>query len=107
MQMSNKELMNVAHFCNSFPCTDLSYEVVNGENFACMGRVCVEVSLKQDLEGRREVGEEGWWVVAGDTETNQLLAIKRVSLLRKMKVALEFDTTGGSSLSRLVGPTES
>lgn len=36
-------------------------------------------------------------MVVGESETNQLLAIKRVSLQRKLKVKVEFDapTEGG------------
>ena len=59
-------------------------------------------TLERDLEGRTEVGpvdaprypkakEEGWWLIVGDTKTNLLLAIKRVSLQRRLKAKLEFD----------------
>ena len=34
--------------------------------------------------------EEGWWLVVGDTKSNTLLAIKRVSLQRRSKVKLDF-----------------
>ncbi|KAJ0077785.1 hypothetical protein Patl1_36626 [Pistacia atlantica] len=34
--------------------------------------------------------EEGWWLVVGDTKTNQLVAIKRASLQRKSRVKLDF-----------------
>ncbi|CAE5958112.1 unnamed protein product [Arabidopsis arenosa] len=63
--------------------------------------VTLQVMLERDMEGRTEVGpvdslrypktkEEGWRLVVGDTKTNQLLAIKRVSLQRKAKVKLDF-----------------
>lgn len=59
------------------------------------------MTLERELEGRAEVGpvdaqrypmtkEEGWWLVVGDTSTNQLLAIKRVALQRRAKVKLNF-----------------
>ncbi len=34
--------------------------------------------------------EEGWWVVIGDTKTNSLLSIKRLTLQQKAKVKLDF-----------------
>ncbi|XP_069155862.1 DExH-box ATP-dependent RNA helicase DExH12-like [Solanum lycopersicum] len=58
----------------------------------------VQVQLLRDTEvgpviaprypGTKE--EEGWWLVIGDTMSNQLLAIKRVTLQRKSKVKLDF-----------------
>lgn len=33
---------------------------------------------------------EAWWVVVGDKKKNTLLAIKRVTLLRKTRARLEF-----------------
>ena len=34
--------------------------------------------------------DEGWWVVVGDPATKTLLAIKRITLQRRLKVKLEF-----------------
>ena len=34
--------------------------------------------------------EEGWWVVIGDTKSNSLLSIKRLTLQQKAKVKLDF-----------------
>ncbi|GAB4840529.1 DExH-box ATP-dependent RNA helicase DExH12 [Ancistrocladus abbreviatus] len=62
--------------------------------------ISLVVTLERHLEGRSEVGpveaprypkakEEGWWLLVGDTESNQLLAIRRVTLQRKSKVKLE------------------
>jgi pre-mRNA-splicing helicase BRR2 len=34
--------------------------------------------------------EEGWWLVIGDSSTNQLLAIKTVALQKRARVKLEF-----------------
>lgn len=105
LQMSDTQLMDIARFCNRFPNIDLTYEVVDGDDITAGEDISVHVSLERDLEGRMEVGpvdaprypktkEEGWWLVVGDTKTNQLLAIKRVTLQRKSRVKLDFTAPG-------------
>ncbi|CAO2814579.1 unnamed protein product [Amaranthus hypochondriacus] len=101
LQMSDSQLLDIARFCNRFPNIDMTYEVVDSDNIGAGEDITLVVSLERDLEGRSEVGpvdalrypkskEEGWWLVVGDTKTNQLLAIKRVTLQRKSKVKLDF-----------------
>ncbi|KAJ6760914.1 SEC63 DOMAIN-CONTAINING [Salix purpurea] len=101
LQMSDSQLLDIVRFCNRFPNIDMSYEVMDGDNVRAGEDITLLVTLERDLEGRTEVGpvdsprypkakEEGWWLVVGDTKSNQLLAIKRVSLQRKSKVKLEF-----------------
>ncbi|MCL7047252.1 hypothetical protein MKW94_014479 [Papaver nudicaule] len=101
LQMSDSQLQDIARFCNRFPNIDMTYEVLESDNVVAGDDVSMQVTLERDLEGRSEVGsvdaprypkskEEGWWLVIGDSKTNQLLAIKRVSLQRKSKVKLEF-----------------
>ncbi|KAJ4827132.1 DExH-box ATP-dependent RNA helicase DExH12 [Turnera subulata] len=105
LQMSDSQLLDIVRFCNRFPNIDMSYEVVDGDNVRTGEDVTLLVTLERDMEGRTEVGpvdaarypkakEEGWWLVVGDTKSNQLLAIKRVSLQRKSKVKLEFAAPG-------------
>ncbi|XP_059634391.1 DExH-box ATP-dependent RNA helicase DExH12-like [Cornus florida] len=101
LQMSDAQLIDIARFCNRFPNIDLEYEVLDNENVMAGEDVTLQVSLERDLERGTEVGpvdaprypkakEEGWWLVIGDTESNQLLAIKRVSLQRRTRVKLDF-----------------
>ena len=101
LQMSDSQLLDIARFCNRFPNIDMTYEVLDSDNLRAGDDVMLQVTLERDLEGRTEVGpveaprypkakEEGWWLVVGDTRSNQLLAIKRVALQRKSKVKLEF-----------------
>ncbi|XP_026402952.1 DExH-box ATP-dependent RNA helicase DExH12-like [Papaver somniferum] len=101
LQMSDSQLLDIARFCNRFPNIDMTYEVLESDNVMAGDDISLQVTLERDLEGRSEVGpvdaprypkakEEGWWLVVGDSKTNQLLAIKRVSLQRKSKVKLEF-----------------
>ncbi|XP_050942555.1 DExH-box ATP-dependent RNA helicase DExH12-like [Cucumis melo] len=107
LQMSDSQLLDIARFCNRFPNIDMAYEVLDGENVAAGENITLQVTLERDLDGRTEVGpvdalrypkakEEGWWLVVGDTKSNQLLAIKRVSLQRKAKVKLDFTAPAGT-----------
>ncbi|KAJ0262082.1 Brr2 [Hirschfeldia incana] len=101
LKMKDTELLDIARFCNRFPNIDLTYEIVGSEDVTPGREVTLQVTLERDMEGRTEVGaveaprypktkEEGWWLVVGDTKTNQLVAIKRVSLQKKAKVKLDF-----------------
>ncbi|XP_030492966.2 DExH-box ATP-dependent RNA helicase DExH12 [Cannabis sativa] len=101
LQMTDSQLLDIAKFCNRFPNIDMSYEVLEGDNVTAGDVVTLQVTLERDLEGRTEVGpvdaprypkakEEGWWLVVGDTKSNSLIVIKRVSLQRKLKVKLDF-----------------
>lgn len=103
LQMSDSQLSEIAHFCNRFPNINMSYEVLDGDDIGPGENVTLQVTLERELEGQppSEVGrvhaprypkekEEGWWLVVGDTGTNQLLAIKRVSVQRRSKVKLVF-----------------
>ncbi|KAJ1698273.1 hypothetical protein LUZ63_006785 [Rhynchospora breviuscula] len=103
LQMSDAQLMDIVRFCNRYPNIDMAYEVLDGEDVGPGDNVTLQVTLERDLEGMSEVGpvdaqrfpkpkEEGWWLVVGDTSTNQLLAIKRVALQRRAKVKLTFVT---------------
>ncbi|CAN6808070.1 unnamed protein product [Brassica oleracea] len=103
LQMSNTQLLDIARFCNRYPNIDLAYEVVDSKEVTPGKEITLQVMLERDMEmeGRTHVGsvdaprypktkEEGWWVVVGDTKTNQLLAIKRIYLQEKAKVRLAF-----------------
>ncbi|CAH2058393.1 unnamed protein product [Thlaspi arvense] len=101
LQMTDAQLFDIARFCNSFPNIDVTYEVVGGNEVTPGKEITLQVMLERDMEGRSEVGpvdaprypkakEEGWWLVVGETKTNQLLAIKRISLQRSAKVKLAF-----------------
>ncbi|CAA7057085.1 unnamed protein product [Microthlaspi erraticum] len=101
LQMPDAQLLDIARFCNRFPNIDLTYEVVDSSEVTIRKEITLQVTVERDMEGRTEVGhvdaprypkakEEGWWLVVGDAKTNQLLAIKRISLQQKAKVKLAF-----------------
>lgn len=63
----------------------------------------VQVSLERDMDENERLGPvhapfypaekvEGWWLIVGDPHSNQLLAIKRVTLTKpQLTTALEFE----------------
>ncbi|GBG66811.1 hypothetical protein CBR_g70690 [Chara braunii] len=101
LQMTKEQLIDIARVCNRFPNIDLTKEIADEDDIAVGDTVTLLVTLERDMESGQDVGlvdapryprmkEEGWWLVVGDCKSNQLLAIKRVSLQRKAKVKLEF-----------------
>ena len=101
LQMSDAQLMDIARVCNRFPNIDLAHDVLDTDDIAPGETVTLQVTLEREMEGRQDLGpvdaprfpkpkEEGWWLVVGDPKSNQLLAIKRVSLQRRSKVKLDF-----------------
>jgi pre-mRNA-splicing helicase BRR2 len=95
----------------------LAYEVMEKEGLQSGKPVNIEVKLEREDEVRRHgyvlfsdtiiicsgqvtgpviapffptKREEGWWVIVGDSKTNSLLSIKRLTLQQKAKFKLDF-----------------
>merc|ERR1712112_348703 len=81
LNMSDIQMADVARFCNRYPNIELTYDVLDKEGLASGQTVNIEVKLER---------EEGWWVVIGDSKTNSLLSIKRLTLQQKAKFKLDF-----------------
>jgi len=105
LQMTPKQLADAAVFCNRYPNVDVTYSVKNENNLTAGSTVTLDIQLERELDEGEEVGPvyallypkekaEGWWIVIGDSKTNQLLAIKRVTLGRKANSRLEFPAPG-------------
>uniref|UniRef100_A0A8C5RUU1 SEC63 domain-containing protein n=1 Tax=Laticauda laticaudata TaxID=8630 RepID=A0A8C5RUU1_LATLA len=104
LQLSDTQIADVARFCNRYPNIELSYEVVERDSIRSGGPVIVLVQLEREEEVTGPViaplfpqkREEGWWVVIGDSKSNSLISIKRLTLQQKAKVKLDFvaPTTG-------------
>uniref|UniRef100_A0A8C9G6L8 Activating signal cointegrator 1 complex subunit 3 n=1 Tax=Pavo cristatus TaxID=9049 RepID=A0A8C9G6L8_PAVCR len=98
LQLSEAQIADVARFCNRYPNIELSYEVVEKESIRSGGPVVVLVQLEREEEVTGPViaplfpqkREEGWWVVIGDSKSNSLISIKRLTLQQKAKVKLDF-----------------
>ncbi|CAI9738835.1 small nuclear ribonucleoprotein 200 kDa helicase-like [Octopus vulgaris] len=98
LQLSDTEMAGVARFCNRYPNIELTFEVQDKDIIKSGSTVNVLVTLEREDEITGPViapffpqkREEGWWVVIGDSKTNSLLSIKRLTLQQKAKVKLDF-----------------
>ena len=95
-------------FCNSYPNVDVSFEVQDPDDVTAGDPVELIVTLERDIDeeemDEEEISQlgvvsaplypkekkEGWWIVVGDTSTNTLHSLKRISLSQSQKVKLEF-----------------
>ncbi|KAH1038232.1 hypothetical protein J1N35_039975 [Gossypium stocksii] len=89
-------LLDIAKFYNRFPNIDLSYEVIDSDNVRTGENVTLQITLDNETQVEPvdaprypKAKDEGWWLVIGETISNQLVAIKRVSIQRKANVKLE------------------
>ncbi|BES87457.1 U5 small nuclear ribonucleoprotein 200 kDa [Nesidiocoris tenuis] len=102
LQLTDAQMMDVAKFCNRYPNIELTYEVQNKERIRSGNLVNVVVNLEREDDVTGPVispffphkREEGWWVVIGEPKANSLLSIKRLTLLQKAKVKLDFVAPG-------------
>ena len=90
--MSNKTVLP------RYPNIELSYEVLDKEDLASGQTINIEVKLEREDEVTGPViapffptkREEGWWVIIGDSKSNSLLSIKRLTLQQKAKFKLDY-----------------
>jgi len=108
LRLPDEKMADVAVFCNSYPNVDVTYEVQDPDDVTAGDPVEISVTLERDIdeedmdeEELSQLGtvsaplypkekKEGWWIVVGDTSTNTLHSLKRVSLNRTQKIKLEF-----------------
>ena len=98
--LDNKQLAQVAAFTNKYPNIDLDFEVEE-ENITAGAPAYIKVKIEREVD---EDGEpditvhapfyplkkiENWWLVVGGSG-NTLLAIKRVTIGRKLEIRLEY-----------------
>ena len=105
--LSASKMADVAKFCNRYPNIELTYDIENKDSIKSGDQVVVNVSLDREDEVSGPVlaplfpqkREENWWVVIGDTKANSLLSIKRLTLIQKAKIKLDFSAPTASSNS--------
>eukprot|EP01118_Nematostelium_gracile_P018858 TRINITY_DN8529_c0_g1_i1.p1 TRINITY_DN8529_c0_g1~~TRINITY_DN8529_c0_g1_i1.p1 ORF type:complete len:411 (-),score=113.76 TRINITY_DN8529_c0_g1_i1:30-1238(-) len=100
LQLSEREMQNVAIMCNRYPSIDVNYEV-SEEKPESNSAVTLNVSLEREIEENEQLASvhapfypkqksEGWWLALGNPKTNHLLSIKRVNLQKSANIKLEF-----------------
>ncbi|KAF7094703.1 hypothetical protein CFC21_096990 [Triticum aestivum] len=102
LQLPNSQLKDIIGFIKRFPDIEMAYEVLEGDDIRASGNVTLQVTLERDMTNLpSEVGpvnaprypkprQEGWWLVIGDSSSDQLLAIKWVAVLQRARLKLEF-----------------
>ena len=108
LRLPDDKMADVAVFCNNYPNVEVTFTVEDADNVSTGDPVKVVVNLTREVdEEEMEEAElaglgmvsapllpfekkEGWWVVVGDTSSNFLHSLKRVNLVQKQKVVLEF-----------------
>jgi pre-mRNA-splicing helicase BRR2 len=108
LRLSNDRMAAVAVFCNSYPNVDVTFSVEDPGDLTAGDPVEIHVKLERDIDEQEmedeeisqlgtvssslypKVKKEGWWIVIGDTSTNTLYSLKRVTLQQSQNINLEF-----------------
>lgn len=104
MGLSQKQLAEAANFTNDkYPDISLEFEVEDAENLHAGEPAYLNIQIEREVEEDESEVDlvvhapfypakkmENWWLVVGEEGTKTLLAIKRVTVGRQLKVKLEF-----------------
>ncbi|KAI9758811.1 MAG: hypothetical protein M4579_002825 [Chaenotheca gracillima] len=106
LALSKTQLSDAAAFTNDkYPNIDMDFSVLEPDDIVAGAPAYLKIKLERDVDDEEEDKEvdtkvhapfypteksENWWVVVGDEKTKSLLAIKRVTVLRKLEMKLEF-----------------
>ena len=103
MGLNNKQLGDAARFTNErYPNLDFHVELESPDEIATNTPSYLKITLERELDEDEEPnltahapfypGEktESWWVVIGDEKSKNLLAIKRVTVVKRLETRLEF-----------------
>lgn len=101
--LDNKQLAQAAAFTNDkYPNIDLDFQVEDPDNITAGEPAYLKIKIEREVEGDEEPDTtvhapfypgkkmENWWLVVGEESTKSLLAIKRVTIGRKLEMRLEY-----------------
>jgi pre-mRNA-splicing helicase BRR2 len=101
LRLEPRKMAEVARFVNRYPNVEVGFDIADENDISAGSLVHVVVQMEREMDEGEQVGpviapyypkkkDEGWWVIIGDPEEKTLLAIKRVTLERKLNVKLDF-----------------
>ncbi|KAL7274426.1 Pre-mRNA-splicing helicase BRR2 [Rhizina undulata] len=114
LNFTQSQLSQIAHFTNNkYPNIDLEHELEEPESIVAGSPAYIKVKIEREVDEDEEVDTtvhapffpntkmENWWLVVGEESTKSLLAIKRVTIGRKLEMKLEYvvPTPGKHKLS--------
>ncbi|KAL9632039.1 MAG: hypothetical protein Q9164_005558, partial [Protoblastenia rupestris] len=101
--LDNKQLSQAAAFTNNkYPNVEIEFEVEDPESIATSTPAYLKVHITREVDEDEEPDTtvhapfypqnkmENWWLVVGEEGSKTLLAIKRVTIGRKLDLRLEF-----------------
>jgi pre-mRNA-splicing helicase BRR2 len=104
--LTQTQLAQAANFTNSkYPNIDLEFEVEDPDDITAGAPAYLKVKIEREVDDEDEAAEvdttvhapfypakkmENWWLVVGEESTKTLLAIKRITIGRKLNLRLEY-----------------
>jgi pre-mRNA-splicing helicase BRR2 len=103
LNLNNKQLAQAAAFTNEkYPNLEMDFEIEDPESVTSGEPAYLKIKIERELEEDEEPDTvvhapfypnqkmENWWLVVGEEQSKSLLAIKRVTIGRKLELRLEY-----------------
>ncbi|RUS18546.1 Sec63 Brl domain-containing protein [Endogone sp. FLAS-F59071] len=100
LQMDARRLAEVARFVNRYPNIELNFDIEDVDDLHAGAPIKVKVALEREGDEDDEElviapffphqKDECWWLVIGDSDAKTLLAIKRITMQKRVTVKLDF-----------------
>lgn len=101
--LKNEQLAEAAKFTNDkYPSIEVDFELDDPDEITTGSPAYLNIKVEREVDEDEEPDTtvhapfysqakmENWWLVVGEERTNSLLAIKRVTIGRKLEIRLEF-----------------